>query len=98
MENILNNKRIFKYEKEETRYLIFEKEEIKEYQYFYNDIAIKKGDLLFPNRWLRFDSNTLIPIESFRFLIMNIFFYLQKSRAKGYNKVFFRFQYRRRFF
>ncbi|MFE4814551.1 hypothetical protein ACFQ9Y_26120 [Peribacillus simplex] len=43
----------------------FSKECIAQYYYFYNDILIKKGDLLYPSKWIKNDGSTLYPIANF---------------------------------
>ncbi|MFE4706884.1 hypothetical protein [Peribacillus simplex] len=62
---LLESNRVFKQEIEEVRYLFLPKNRIQKYHCFYNAILIKKGDLLFPNRWVNHKGTVLMPLETF---------------------------------
>lgn len=66
MKQFLEGKRVFKQENSEVRYLFLQEERIKKYHYFYGDILIKKGDLLYPNRWIKYENVVLLPLGSFK--------------------------------
>jgi len=64
MKSLLEGKRVFKQEADETKYLFLPEKEIEKYYYFYHDILIKKGDLLFPTRWMKKEGAVLAPLDS----------------------------------
>ncbi|MEC0276900.1 hypothetical protein [Peribacillus frigoritolerans] len=65
MEFLLQGNRVFKQELDEVRYLFLPKNRIQKYCCFYNSILIKKGDLLFPSRWINHKETVLMPLETF---------------------------------
>ncbi|WHY58628.1 hypothetical protein [Peribacillus simplex] len=65
MKQLLKGNRVFKQEIDEARYLFLPEDRIKKYHYFYKAILIKKGDLLFPNRWINHEDSALITLDFF---------------------------------
>lgn len=65
MEFLLEGNRVFKQEIDEVRYLFLPKNRIQKYYCFYGATLIKKGDLLFPSRWVNHKGTVLMPLETF---------------------------------
>jgi hypothetical protein len=66
MKNLLQEKRVFKQESfEHDRFLVFNKEYISAYYYFFNVIGVKNGDLLNPSKWVTLKESTILPSDSF---------------------------------
>lgn len=65
LEDLFEGKRIFKQEKNDTYYLVLPKDNIMNAYYFYNEVCIKKGDLLNPDKWLRFEGSTLLSKQAY---------------------------------
>ncbi|MEY2196745.1 hypothetical protein AB7942_29130 [Neobacillus sp. BF23-41] len=65
MEKLLEGKRIFRQDGEADRYLLLSEDFIQKYYYFYEVIAIKKGELLYPHKWLKYSCSVLFPLDSF---------------------------------
>lgn len=65
MKFLLEGNRVFKQENDEVRYLFLPKNRIQKFHCFYNAILIKKGDLLYPRRWINLQDTVLMPLETF---------------------------------
>lgn len=65
MEQLLEGKRVFKQELKEVKYFFLPEKHIEKYHYLSNCILIKKGDLLFPSRWVKYTDEVLLPLGSF---------------------------------
>jgi hypothetical protein len=78
MKTLLNGKRIFQQESDETCYLVFNAQDIHHYYYFYEEVAIKKGDILYPQKWIKYSGSSLIKTEEFDFEGYEYIFILDK--------------------
>lgn len=65
MDQLIEGNRVFKQEIDEAKYLFLPEKHIEKYHYFSNCILIKKGDLLFPSRWIKYKDEVLLPLDSY---------------------------------
>lgn len=80
MITLFENVRVFEQHTDETQYLVLPEEKIKKYVFFAFEIAVKKGDLSYPNRWIRFN-DTLIEEEKFSYEDYDLIFAPDKWNA-----------------
>ncbi|MBG9587628.1 hypothetical protein [Cytobacillus firmus] len=80
MNTLFENVRVFEQQLDETQYLVLPEEKIKKYVFFSIEIAVKKGDLSHPNRWIRFN-DTLIEEEKFNYEDYDLIFVPDKWNA-----------------
>ena len=80
MNTMFENVRVFEQQLDETQYLVLPEEKIKKYVFFSIEIAVKKGDLSHPNRWIRFN-DTLIEEEKFNYEDYDLIFSPDKWNA-----------------
>jgi hypothetical protein len=78
MKQLLNGKRVFEQDSDVTRFLIFSGNDIHNYYYFYEEVAIKKGDVLYPQKWIKYSGSSLIKAEKFDFADYEYIFILDK--------------------
>lgn len=80
MNKLFENVRVFEQQLDETQYLVLPEEKIKKYVFFSFEIAVKKGDLSHPNRWIRLN-DTLIEEEKFNYEDYDLIFAPDKWNA-----------------